>query len=98
MISDGQFAFKCPILHTVPVKSTILLLLGVSQNSLSLMVFVVFSLINKLLFYRFKMQNSQLYKFTPGSAVPVVEVCKQMRFLLYVLMGNVNDRYDCLSV
>ena len=30
--------------------------------------------------------------------MPVIEFCKQMRFFLFVLMGNVNDRYDCASM
>ena len=37
------------------------------------------------------------YKFTSRSAV-FDEFCKQMRFLLFVLVGNVYDRHDCVPV
>ena len=30
--------------------------------------------------------------------MPVVEFPKQMRFLLFVFMGNVNDQYDWVSM
>ena len=40
--------------------------------------------------------TEQLFNFTPRSVVPGFEFCKQMRFLLSVSMGNVNDRHDCV--
>ena len=46
----------------------------------------------------FPMLSNLAIKICPLSAVPVVEFCKQMRFLLFALMGNVNDRYDYVSV
>ena len=74
--------------------------LCVSQNSLFLMVFVGFDsykqttirwILNAKLPVIFPMLfKFSSIKFTPLSAM-FVEFCKQMRFLLFVLLGNVYD-------
>ena len=42
-------------------------------------------------------QNLLNMLFTSRSTV-FDEFCKQMRFLLFVLVGNVYDGYDCVPV